>query len=190
MTATEPSISPGPRWPSDGRVIAYPLGECSNEAAMASTKARTGVGCGWPFLFAWRSPCPRGHFSHRISQPRSFQPPQTRRSSEMPCCALLNLSGRRALFNKSFYNRLSMCFGHIAHYVEGVIMRSASVNTPQILSSTTNSLCIFPTALLSAASQLPDRRSPYRNGLQSRRSVRALAGFASIQSAFLASARF
>ena len=29
-----------------------------------------------------------------------------------------------ALFTKSLYNRLSMCFGHIAHYVEVAIMRS------------------------------------------------------------------
>jgi hypothetical protein len=28
-----------------------------------------------------------------------------------------------ALFTKSFYNRLSMSFGHIAHYVEWAIMR-------------------------------------------------------------------
>src|ERR1700675_3376678 len=34
-----------------------------------------------------------------------------------------------ALFTKRFYNRLSMCFSHIAHYVEGVIMRSFSANT-------------------------------------------------------------
>ena len=34
-----------------------------------------------------------------------------------------------ALFTKSFYNRLSMCFGHIAHYVEGVIMWSFFANT-------------------------------------------------------------
>jgi hypothetical protein len=50
-----------------------------------------------------------------------------------------------ALFTKSFYNRLSMCFGHIAHYVEGVIMRSASVNAPWIQRSTNSSLCIIPT---------------------------------------------
>jgi len=31
---------------------------------------------------------------------------------------------KQTLFTKSFYNRLSMCFGHIAHYVESVIMRS------------------------------------------------------------------
>jgi hypothetical protein len=29
-----------------------------------------------------------------------------------------------AKFTQQFYNRLSMTFGHIAHYVEGVIMRS------------------------------------------------------------------
>ncbi len=50
-----------------------------------------------------------------------------------------------ALFTKSFYNRLSMCFSHIAHYVEGVIMRSASVNTPWIQRSTTSSLFIIST---------------------------------------------
>jgi hypothetical protein len=50
-----------------------------------------------------------------------------------------------ALFTKSFYNRLSMCFSHIAHYVEGVVMRSASVNTLWIQGSTTGSLCIIPT---------------------------------------------
>jgi hypothetical protein len=51
----------------------------------------------------------------------------------------------RTAFAKSFYNRLSMCFGHIAHYVEGVIMQSASVNAPWIQRSTNSSLCIIPT---------------------------------------------
>jgi hypothetical protein len=31
---------------------------------------------------------------------------------------------KRSLFTKGFYQRLSMCFGHIAHYVESAIMRS------------------------------------------------------------------
>jgi hypothetical protein len=84
MTATEPSISHGTAGIQNLRVIAYPLGEHSNETVMVSTKARKRVGCGWPFSFAWRSPCPRVHFSHRTSQPRSFQPLRTRRSSEIP----------------------------------------------------------------------------------------------------------
>jgi len=48
-----------------------------------------------------------------------------------------------ALFTKSIYNRLSMCFGHIAHYVEADIMRSAGVKTLWIQRSTTLLLCIF-----------------------------------------------
>ncbi len=33
------------------------------------------------------------------------------------------------LFTKTLYNRLSMCFQHIAHYVESAIMRSFNQNT-------------------------------------------------------------
>jgi len=32
-------------------------------------------------------------------------------------------------FTEKLYTRLSMCFGHIAHYVECAIMRSNDVNT-------------------------------------------------------------
>ena len=34
---------------------------------------------------------------------------------------------KQSLFTKSFYQRLSNCFGHIAHYVESAVMRSANV---------------------------------------------------------------
>jgi hypothetical protein len=36
---------------------------------------------------------------------------------------------KRSLFTKGFYQRLSNCFGHIAHYVESAIMRSGNTNT-------------------------------------------------------------
>jgi hypothetical protein len=36
---------------------------------------------------------------------------------------------KRTLFTKQFYNQLSNCFFHIAHYVECVIMWSAGVDT-------------------------------------------------------------
>jgi len=49
-----------------------------------------------------------------------------------------------ALFTKSFYNRLSMCFSHIAHYVEGVIMRTSITNTAWARRSDDQSLRIFP----------------------------------------------
>ena len=116
MTATEPSISPGTAGLQHVRVIAYPLGECSSEAVTVSTKARKRVGCGWPFSFAWRSPCPRGHFSHRTSQPRSFQPLRTRRSSEILCCALSNRSGRRRSSQRASTIASPCASAHIAHY--------------------------------------------------------------------------
>ncbi len=36
---------------------------------------------------------------------------------------------KETLFTKVFYNQLSNTFGHIAHYVEGVIMRSVDART-------------------------------------------------------------
>ena len=36
---------------------------------------------------------------------------------------------KETLFTKTFYNRLSNTFGHIAHYVEGAIMRSVNTKT-------------------------------------------------------------
>jgi hypothetical protein len=58
-------------------------------------------------------------------------------------------------FTKALYNRLSQCFGMIAHYVEGVIMRSTNVNTAWIQRSNTRLLCIITRFRLSAPSQLP-----------------------------------
>jgi hypothetical protein len=40
-------------------------------------------------------------------------------------------------FKKGFYDRLSHCFGMIAHYVEGVIMQSTNVNAAWIQRSNT-----------------------------------------------------
>ena len=36
---------------------------------------------------------------------------------------------KQSLFTKGFYQRLSNCFSHIAHYVESVIMQSWTVQT-------------------------------------------------------------
>jgi hypothetical protein len=50
---------------------------------------------------------------------------------------------KETLFTKTFYNRLSNTFGHIAHYVEDVIMRSADAKTAQTRHSDTKSLRII-----------------------------------------------
>ena len=115
MTVTNPSISPGTAGLQHVRVIAYPLGECSSEAVTVSTKARKRVGCGWPFSFAWR------HHAQGAISPTDFI--ATRFSTAADKAEFGNTLLRfiesewaPALFTKSFYNRLSMCFSHIAHY--------------------------------------------------------------------------
>jgi hypothetical protein len=60
-----------------------------------------------------------------------------------------------ALFTKSIYNRLSMCFAHIANYVEGVIMRCINTKTAQIYGSGVRSLRIISPCRLSNQSPLP-----------------------------------
>jgi len=45
---------------------------------------------------------------------------------------------KRSLFTKSFYQRLSNCFGHIAHYVECMIMRSVSSKAARSASTDPN----------------------------------------------------
>jgi hypothetical protein len=46
------------------------------------------------------------------------------------------------LLTKKLYNRLSMTFGNMAHYVEDVIMRSVNAKTAQTRHSDTKSLRI------------------------------------------------
>ena len=60
------------------------------------------------------------------------------------------LAGR---FTEKLYTRLSMCYGHIAHYVEWVIMRSTRLNTAQIQRSNTRSLCIITPFSLSESTE-------------------------------------
>ena len=83
---------------------------------MVSTKARKRVGCGWPFSLAWRSPCPRGHFFHRTSHATKFSTAADKAEFGNTLLRFIESDWAPALFTKSFYNRLSMCFGHIAHY--------------------------------------------------------------------------
>jgi hypothetical protein len=51
---------------------------------------------------------------------------------------------KRSLFTKGFYQRLSNCFSHIAHYVEGAIMRSVDTMTAQKSVYSAESLRIIP----------------------------------------------
>ena len=83
---------------------------------MVSTKARKRVGCGWPFSFAWRSPCPKGPFLPSDFTATKFSTAADKAEFGNTLLRFIESEWASALFTKSFYNRLSMCFGHIAHY--------------------------------------------------------------------------
>ena len=88
---------------------------------------------------------PKGPFLPSEFVPTKFSTSQDKADFGNTLLHFIESEWARTAFSKSFYNRLSMCFGHIAHYVDGVIMRSASVNAPWIQRSTNSSLCIIPT---------------------------------------------
>ena len=88
---------------------------------------------------------PKGPFLPSEFVPTKFSTSQDKADFGNTFLHFIESEWARTAFSKSFYNRLSMCFGHIAHYVDGVIMRSASVNAPGIQRSTNSSLCIIPT---------------------------------------------
>jgi hypothetical protein len=88
---------------------------------------------------------PKGPFLPSEFVPTKFSTAQDKADFGNTFLHFIESEWARTAFSKSFYNRLSMCFGHIAHYVDGVIMRSASVNAPWIQRSTNSSLCIIPT---------------------------------------------
>jgi hypothetical protein len=162
MTAPKQSISPGTAGLQHVWVIAYPLGECSSEAVTVSTKARKRVGFGWPCSFCAEITMPKRPFLPSDFTATKFSTAADKAEFGNTLLRFIESEWAPALFTKGFYNRLSMCFSHIANYVECVIMRRACVNTLWIQSSTASSLCIILTIELSAASQLPGGRSLYR----------------------------
>ena len=42
-------------------------------------------------------------------------------------CRFMAADFKESLFTKALYQRLSMCFGHIAHYAESAVMRTGGV---------------------------------------------------------------
>jgi hypothetical protein len=126
---------------------------------MVSTKARKRVGCGWPLFSCVEITMPKGPFLPSDFTATKFSTAADKAEFGNTLLVFIESEWAPALFTKRFYNRLSMCFGHIAHYVERENMWSAGVNTPWIKSSTASALCIIPTIEFSAASQLPVGRS-------------------------------
>jgi hypothetical protein len=106
---------------------------------------------------------PKGPFLPSEFVPTKFSTAQDKADFGNAFLHFIESEWVRTGFTKSFYNRLSMCFSHIAHYVEWEVMRSANVNTLWIQSSTARSLCIIPTIDSSATGRLLGGRSLYPN---------------------------
>lgn len=70
---------------------------------------------------------PKGPFLPSEFVPTQFSTAADKANFGNTLLRFLDADCSRELFTRKFYNRLSMTFGHIAHYVESVIMRSPSV---------------------------------------------------------------
>jgi hypothetical protein len=72
---------------------------------------------------------PKGPFLPSEFMPTKFSTAQDKAEFGNTFLHFIESEWARTAFSKSFYNRLSMCFSHIAHYVEREIMQSWRRNT-------------------------------------------------------------
>ena len=80
------------------------------------------------FLFC-EEVMPRGPFLPSEFVPTQFSSAADKSNFGNTLLHFLDSDCARELFTKKFYDRLSMTFGHIAHYVEYAIMRSSCRST-------------------------------------------------------------
>jgi hypothetical protein len=109
---------------------------------------------------------PKGPFLASEFVPTKFSSAADKADFGNALLNFLDADCTQELFTKKLYQRLSMTFGHIAHYVELEIMRSTSVKTAWIQRSNTRPLCIITPFELSASAKFRLARHP---GVMSRR---------------------
>jgi hypothetical protein len=95
-------------------------------------QAKKGSASQLAFFFPWRSPMPKGPFLPSEFVPTKFSTAADKADFGNAFLHFIESEWKETLFTKTFYNRLSNTFGHIAHYVEYVIMRSTGVNKARI----------------------------------------------------------
>jgi hypothetical protein len=83
---------------------------------MVSTKAKKRVGCGWPLFLCVEITMPKGPFLPSDFTATKFSTAADKAEFGNNLLRFIESEWASALLTKSFYNRLSMCFGHIAHY--------------------------------------------------------------------------
>ncbi len=72
---------------------------------------------------------PKGPFEAQRFVPTKFDSAEDKAMFGNTFLHFIASEWKESLFTKSVYNQLSNCFGHIAHYGEGVIMRSVDAKT-------------------------------------------------------------
>ncbi len=76
----------------------------------------------WPFVLEPTLPKPL--FYADEFTPTEFSTAQDKAAFGNHFFRFIESDWKQTIFTKTFYNHLSNCFGHIAHYVERVVMRS------------------------------------------------------------------
>jgi hypothetical protein len=78
------------------------------------------------------TPTPAGALTRPTFSPCDFIATQWNSADEKAwfaniLCRFIESDFRRTLWTRRLYRRLSLCFGHIAHYADGEVMRSSCV---------------------------------------------------------------
>ena len=84
--------------------------------AGSQSKARKRAGASWPFSSARRLSIPKGPFLPSEFVPTKFSSAQDKADFGNTFLHFIESEWARTCFSKSFYNRLSMCFGNIARH--------------------------------------------------------------------------
>jgi hypothetical protein len=87
---------------------------------------------------------PKGPFLSSEFVPTEFSTAEDKKDFGNTFLHFIEAEWKHTLFTKNFYSRLSMCFGHIAHYVEAEIMRSDDKNTSLVPAYGAQLLRIIP----------------------------------------------
>ena len=69
----------------------------------------------------------RPPFSGNEFTPTKWESSDAKAEFANKLCRFIAADFKEAMFTKTFYRRLSLCFGHIAHYADGTVMRSKAV---------------------------------------------------------------
>lgn len=116
MTATEPSISPGTTGLQHVRVTSAFIGRIFQRDRCGLNQGNEEGRLRLALFFCVEITVPKGPFLSSDFIATKFSTAADKAEFGTTLLRFIESEWASALFTKSFYNRLSMCFGHIAHY--------------------------------------------------------------------------